>query len=228
MRALAQPAGDELAAMFAAAATVDVHRHLWRRLAALARQPRALPAGEPLISFNLAVLLEDLGRPAEAALALARAQLQSAQEALRIARVQYPAQLVTALPPGTEPSPALTEIRWMIEELRVSLYAHPMRTRYPVSVKRIQQAIDDLASVGSEEINGSDLSHVGLQARRRCRGVGCDRDQSRHWMATQPAPDADSLRHLSLLDSSCPGLSRASTSYFPVHQRRGWPGQAQP
>jgi membrane fusion protein, multidrug efflux system len=33
---------------------------------------------------------------ADAALALARAQLQSAQEALRIAKVQYPAQLVTA------------------------------------------------------------------------------------------------------------------------------------
>ena len=36
------------------------------------------------------------------------------------------------------------EIRWMIEELRVALYAHPMRTRYPVSVKRIQKAIDEL------------------------------------------------------------------------------------
>jgi ATP-dependent helicase HrpA len=32
----------------------------------------------------------------------------------------------------------------MIEELRVSLYAHPMRTRYPVSIKRIQKAIDEL------------------------------------------------------------------------------------
>ena len=29
----------------------------------------------------------------------------------------------------------------MIEELRVALYAHPMRTRYPVSVKRIQKAL---------------------------------------------------------------------------------------
>ncbi|MBA3907043.1 MAG: ATP-dependent RNA helicase HrpA, partial [Pseudonocardiales bacterium] len=52
--------------------------------------------------------------------------------------------LLVDLPSGTEPSSALSEIRWMIEELRVSLYAHPMRTRYPVSVKRIQQAIDDL------------------------------------------------------------------------------------
>ncbi len=52
------------------------------------------------------------------------------------------ARLLGTLPPGSEPPPALAEIRWMIEELRVGLYAHPMRTRYPVSVKRIQHAID--------------------------------------------------------------------------------------
>ncbi|WP_372452562.1 ATP-dependent RNA helicase HrpA [Pseudonocardia nigra] len=56
---------------------------------------------------------------------------------------EYAAELA-ALPPGVEPSPALQEIRWMIEELRVGLYAHPMRTRYPVSIKRIQRAIDEL------------------------------------------------------------------------------------
>jgi ATP-dependent helicase HrpA len=56
---------------------------------------------------------------------------------------EYAAELA-ALPAGVEPSPELQEIRWMIEELRVALYAHPMRTRYPVSVKRIQKAIDEL------------------------------------------------------------------------------------
>jgi len=56
---------------------------------------------------------------------------------------EYAAELAV-LPPGHEPSPQLREIRWMLEELRVSLYAHPMRTRYPVSVKRIQRAIDEL------------------------------------------------------------------------------------
>ena len=54
------------------------------------------------------------------------------------------AQLLAALPPGTEPSPAPGEIRRIIEEPRVSRHAHPMRTRYPVSVKRIQHAIDAL------------------------------------------------------------------------------------
>ncbi|MGH3614329.1 MAG: ATP-dependent RNA helicase HrpA [Pseudonocardia sp.] len=62
---------------------------------------------------------------------------------VRVVADEYDAE-VAALPPGVEPSPALREIRWMIEELRVSLYAHPMRTRYPVSIKRIQKAIDEL------------------------------------------------------------------------------------
>ena len=62
---------------------------------------------------------------------------------IRVVADEY-AQLVAELPPGVEPSAELTEIRWMIEELRVSLYAHPMRTRYPISIKRIQRAIDEL------------------------------------------------------------------------------------
>ncbi|MFR9806413.1 ATP-dependent RNA helicase HrpA [Pseudonocardia sp. RS010] len=49
-----------------------------------------------------------------------------------------------ALPEGVDPPAGLVEVRWMIEELRVSLYAHPMKTRYPVSIKRIQKALDEL------------------------------------------------------------------------------------
>jgi len=62
---------------------------------------------------------------------------------VRVVAAEYAAELA-ALPSGVEPSDGLREIRWMIEELRVGLYAHPMRTRYPVSIKRIQQAIDAL------------------------------------------------------------------------------------
>jgi ATP-dependent helicase HrpA len=62
---------------------------------------------------------------------------------IRIVADEYATELA-ALPAGVEPGAALREIRWMIEELRVSLYAHPMRTRYPVSIKRIQKAVDDL------------------------------------------------------------------------------------
>ena len=52
--------------------------------------------------------------------------------------------LLAALPEHTPPSPALREIGWMLEELRISLYAHPMKTRHPVSVQRIERAIDAL------------------------------------------------------------------------------------
>jgi ATP-dependent helicase HrpA len=62
---------------------------------------------------------------------------------VRVVADEYAAELA-ALPAGAEPSPELREVGWMVEELRVALYAHPMRTRYPVSVKRIQKAIDDL------------------------------------------------------------------------------------
>ncbi len=39
-------------------------------------------------------------------------------------------------------SPELHRIRWMIEELRVSYFAQELRTPYPVSDKRIHQAMD--------------------------------------------------------------------------------------
>jgi ATP-dependent RNA helicase HrpA len=62
---------------------------------------------------------------------------------VRVVADEYAAELA-ALPPGVDPDPRLREVRWMVEELRVGLYAHPMRTRYPVSVTRIQKAIDAL------------------------------------------------------------------------------------
>ncbi len=40
------------------------------------------------------------------------------------------------------PSPELAEIRWMIEELRVGLFAQALGTAYPVSDKRIFKAMD--------------------------------------------------------------------------------------
>ncbi|MFE0024669.1 ATP-dependent RNA helicase HrpA [Amycolatopsis sp. NPDC059021] len=54
---------------------------------------------------------------------------------------EYEDALAT-LPPG-ESSPALREVRWMIEELRVSFFAQTLGTAHPVSLKRITRAIDD-------------------------------------------------------------------------------------
>ncbi|MFC7660568.1 DUF3418 domain-containing protein [Pseudonocardia benzenivorans] len=62
---------------------------------------------------------------------------------VRVVADEYDADLA-GLPAGTDPPPELQEVRWMIEELRISLYAHPMRTRRPVSIKRIQRALDDV------------------------------------------------------------------------------------
>ncbi|MCW2615991.1 MAG: ATP-dependent helicase HrpA, partial [Frankiales bacterium] len=42
------------------------------------------------------------------------------------------------------PSPELAQLRWMVEELRIGLFAQPMRTRYPVSDKRLYKAMDAL------------------------------------------------------------------------------------
>jgi ATP-dependent helicase HrpA len=45
------------------------------------------------------------------------------------------------LPPGRSPSPELAEVRWMLEELRVSLFAQTLGTPYPVSEKRILRVL---------------------------------------------------------------------------------------
>ena len=43
------------------------------------------------------------------------------------------------------PDPALDEFYWMLQELRVALFAQRLRTPYPVSVKRLQKAWQALA-----------------------------------------------------------------------------------
>ncbi|TDQ04452.1 ATP-dependent RNA helicase HrpA [Labedaea rhizosphaerae] len=53
-------------------------------------------------------------------------------------------ELLAEVPTDHEPSPALRDIRWMIEELRISYFAQTMRTAFPVSEKRIHRAMDAL------------------------------------------------------------------------------------
>jgi ATP-dependent helicase HrpA len=45
-----------------------------------------------------------------------------------------------ALPPGWPWPPAIVEYRWLLEELRVSLFAQALGTQRPVSTKRLEQA----------------------------------------------------------------------------------------
>ncbi|WP_371598526.1 ATP-dependent RNA helicase HrpA [Streptomyces sp. NBC_00564] len=55
------------------------------------------------------------------------------------------AWLLEQLPQGRPVPQQVLDIRWMIEELRVSYFAHALGTAYPVSDKRIVKAIDTLA-----------------------------------------------------------------------------------
>lgn len=50
-------------------------------------------------------------------------------------------QLLSRLPERRRDAPEVAEIWWMIEELRVGLFAQQLGTPYPVSLKRIQKAI---------------------------------------------------------------------------------------
>ncbi len=55
------------------------------------------------------------------------------------------AWLLERLPQGRPVPQQVLDIRWMIEELRVSYFAHALGTAYPVSDKRIVKAIDAAA-----------------------------------------------------------------------------------
>ncbi|MEO8888866.1 MAG: ATP-dependent RNA helicase HrpA, partial [Jatrophihabitantaceae bacterium] len=51
-------------------------------------------------------------------------------------------ELVRALPPTRAAEPDVLDVGWLIEELRVSLWAQPLGTARPVSEKRIFRALD--------------------------------------------------------------------------------------
>ena len=48
---------------------------------------------------------------------------------------------VDALPEGRPPGEQLRQVRWMLEEYRVSLWAQNLGTPYPVSDQRIRKAL---------------------------------------------------------------------------------------
>jgi ATP-dependent helicase HrpA len=53
-------------------------------------------------------------------------------------------QAIADLPPGRRNDPDVTEVRWMLEELRVSLFAQTLGTLAPVSETRILAALSRL------------------------------------------------------------------------------------
>ena len=95
-----------------------------RRLPDLVRYLRA-------ISRRLDTVAEDPGRDAARAAAVRR--VTGAYE-----------QAVATMPPGWRSAADVRAVRWMIEELRVSLFAQVLGTSGPVSEKRILAALDRL------------------------------------------------------------------------------------
>jgi ATP-dependent helicase HrpA len=65
---------------------------------------------------------------------------------LKVENVQnHYQQLLHKLPKNKAISPEISEIRWMIEELRVSYFAQQLGTAYPISDKRILQVIEQIS-----------------------------------------------------------------------------------
>ncbi|MEE4411248.1 MULTISPECIES: ATP-dependent RNA helicase HrpA [unclassified Serratia (in: enterobacteria)] len=66
---------------------------------------------------------------------------------LRVDQVQQAwQQWLNKLPPKRRQDDEVKEVRWMIEELRVSLFAQQLGTPYPISDKRIMQTIEQLSA----------------------------------------------------------------------------------
>jgi ATP-dependent helicase HrpA len=51
---------------------------------------------------------------------------------------------LAAMPPPRRDDPSVRQVVWMVEELRVSLFAQQLGTPHPVSAKRIYKAMDAL------------------------------------------------------------------------------------
>ncbi|MFF5214405.1 ATP-dependent RNA helicase HrpA [Micromonospora sp. NPDC000442] len=64
------------------------------------------------------------------------------QDRVTVVQREYD-ELLAALPPARRSSQAVRQIRWMIEELRVSIFAQALGTPYPVSEQRIYRAMDN-------------------------------------------------------------------------------------
>ncbi|ASW57587.1 ATP-dependent helicase [Plantactinospora sp. KBS50] len=64
------------------------------------------------------------------------------QDRIAVVAKEY-ADLVATLAPARRSDPQVQRIRWMIEELRVNVFAQALGTPYPVSEQRIYRAMDE-------------------------------------------------------------------------------------
>ncbi len=52
------------------------------------------------------------------------------------------------LPPNSPLRPQIEDLRWMMEELRVSVFAQELGTAYPVSPKRVNEKLEEVRRRG--------------------------------------------------------------------------------
>jgi ATP-dependent helicase HrpA len=96
----------------------------WKQLHHLPRYLRG-------IVYRLDRVAGNLGRDRQL-----MAQIQEIEAEYRELRAEFP--------PLSAADEGLAEIRWMIEELRINLFAQTLGTAYPISDKRIYKAMDQL------------------------------------------------------------------------------------
>ena len=65
---------------------------------------------------------------------------------------------------GGDRDPRLEAFRWLLEELRVSLFAQELKTPFPVSFKRVEKAWADLAGLNGARASGRALAPGGGRA----------------------------------------------------------------
>ncbi len=95
----------------------------------------------PHLRRYLRAMLQRLEKAPSSPAALARDAAN--QEVVDRVEIAY-ADLLDALPPVERRSAPVRDVGWMVEELRVSLFANGLGTAYPVSEKRIRAAIGAL------------------------------------------------------------------------------------
>ncbi|MFN0090626.1 MAG: DUF3418 domain-containing protein, partial [Acidimicrobiales bacterium] len=71
---------------------------------------------------------------------------RDAELTARINRLEEEYRRLLRTPPGAASAAELARIPWMIEELRISCFAQQLRAAHPVSEKRVQAALAELAA----------------------------------------------------------------------------------
>ncbi|MBM6400236.1 ATP-dependent RNA helicase HrpA [Phycicoccus sonneratiae] len=132
---------DTLAGGAAARATSAARADVRAQLDGLVRPGFVAATGVPRLA-DLERYLRAMQHRLERAATNAREPVL--QEQVDAVETAY-ADLLEALPPTRRAAPEVTDIGWMVEELRVSLFAQTLGTKGSVSEKRVRRAIAEVA-----------------------------------------------------------------------------------